>query len=274
MSDGTQGSTNDQFASIPSEEELTALQRAPTDPAPANEQQEVTPAERPDWLPEKFESAEAFVASYESLETRLGSQADEIGTLRGVTDRLLAGGQPNPTIDPNPEISPDLEFEDVVTDPRGTIESVASAHIAPTNDRMDQIEAQLNLQAFEGRHPTYQADMQDPQFQTWASGSQYRTNLAAQAAQGDIGAAEELWTGWDEQKAAPATDPTPDPETEAALESATAVASRGGAETGVSASKPISREELAQIKMNDEDRYYSASFQKYVQDMYARGLVK
>tara|TARA_R110000787_G_scaffold186566_4_gene298282 strand:+ start:7602 stop:8330 length:729 start_codon:yes stop_codon:yes gene_type:complete len=56
--------------------EPTEVAEAPVDEAPVDE----APVEavRPEWLPEKFDSAEAMAAAYTSLETRMGAEPESV----------------------------------------------------------------------------------------------------------------------------------------------------------------------------------------------------
>ena len=111
--------------------------------------------------------------------------------------------------------------------------------------------------------------------QEFVKGSPYRSNLAQKLVAGDLTAGEELWNAWDENR--PSGD-EPNKELTAeekdAAETAAALALRGGGEGGANQPKPIPRAELARIRIEEEDRYYSAEFQEYVQYMYKNKLVK
>lgn len=264
----------DQFASIPDD----AGAPAPVTADP------VVPAAAPaaDELPEKFagKSAVEIAASYADLEKELGRQAQEVGSLRTLTDQLLEvrqTGEQGHQAAPAAAL-PELTADDVLNDPRAVIEAVATPMAEHTSQRVDDLEQTLALNAFEGRHPTFRADQSDPAFQEFVRGGAYRQSLAAQAAQGNLLAAEELWTAWDGEVAATADPVTEDPQPTAqeleATATAEAIAARGGAETGATGPKPISRFDLDKIKATDEDRYYSPQFQAYMIDMYHKNLVK
>ncbi len=226
-------------------------------------------------MPDKFKgkTMEEVAESYSHLETRLGQQAQEVGTLRQLNDRLLDLSK---TTDDNLQqpVAPDLTVDDVLNDPGKAITDIATdiskGEVAQTNSRVDQLEAQLALGEFEGRHPTFREDQNDPKFQEFVKASGYRQGLAIKVASGDLGAGEELWNAWEENKT---SNKEPTPEEKDAAETAAALATRGGAEGGQTR-KPISREKLAQIRIHEEERYYSEEFQTYVQYMYKHGLVK
>ncbi len=55
---------------------------------------------RPDWLPSNFDSPEALVKSYGELQTKLGSQGTELGSLREQMDEMLELMQQQPAQQP------------------------------------------------------------------------------------------------------------------------------------------------------------------------------
>jgi hypothetical protein len=286
MSDENGQSGQEQFASIPTKDQLNdAMQNAarvqeaaaqggaqPAQPDP-NAQPAPAGDEGPK-LPEKFKSVDDLVSAYSELESKLGNQAQELGHLRNLNDQLLDTRVTDPHQDSTQD-APTLEVDDVLNDPTSAINQVVAPHVAGTNSRVDALEAQVALGAFQGRHPTFQTDQSDPAFQAFVSGSPYRMNLAQKSMQGDLDAAEELWSAWDENKPASGSDPAQDEANKAAEETAEAMAARGGGEGAASTGTlPIKRADLAKIKLEDEDYYYSPEFQKYVQGMYQRGLVR
>ena len=275
-----------EFAEIPSVEQLKQAQvnaakakaamAAEGAGEPESTETPTTPTE-PE-LPEKFQGKTMadVIQSYENLEAQLGRQAQEMGTLRQLNDQLLelpraTGGAP--ASDEPPELTADEVLNDPnVIDQRA--QYAASKAADPVNSRVDQLEAQMAMSAFEQRHPTYTTDQADPAFQQYVNESPYRSLLAQKLVErGDLGAAEELWTGWEEQKRhadAAAENNKPDADTEA---TATAMATSGG-DGSAPTPKPISRQELARIKIEEEERYYSPEFQAYVAQMYHKKLVK
>jgi hypothetical protein len=241
------------FAELPTADQLAARGTNPNvvDNIPATPD----PTSVDDGIPEKFKgkSAAEIAQSYANLEAELGRKSQEVGSLRGLTDQLLElkrtedltnnGGQPTPT---------EVTADDLLADPRNAIRTVAAEETSQTNSRVDALEAQLALKAFEDRYPTFRQDQTDEKFQDFVQKSNYRSNLAGKAAQG---------TGTVTQQAD-------------ALESAQAIASRGGSETDVSHEKPISRQVLINKRIEDPDGYYDPAFQAYITEMYQKGLVK
>ena len=270
------------FASIPSDKEIAAdlKESATSESENTSESTTDNTSEGGDGyqLPDKFKdkSATEIAESYANLEQELGRKAQEVGNLRTLTDQLL---ELRPTVsERQPAVSqetPELTADDVLNDPRTAIQGVVREETGAVNTRIDQLEAQLSLDAFASRHPTFVADQTDPAFTAFVQGSNYKQQLAQKAAGGDISAAEELWSAWDEDKPGE-TEPVKEPTAaeKEALDSAAAIAQRGGGESTEQGPKPISRHDLAIVKIEDEARYYSEPFQAYIQKMYAAKLVK
>ena len=283
---GTNQSDGQQFDEIPSVEEMRATNQALLDAqGESGEQNKDGGGESGDGgskesvlkMPDKFEgkTIEQVVESYSNLETQLGQHAQEVGTLRKLNDQLLELGRP--TGEDHQQVTlPDVSADDMLNDPQKTIVEVATAvskvAVDNANTRVDELEAQLRLGQFETRHPTFRADQSDPDFQTFVAASGYRQGLAQKVHSGDLGAGDELWNAWaEDQKSRQNHEPTEQEKDEAAT--ALALAKSGGSEGGETR-LPISREKLAEIRIHDEERYYSAPFQEYVQYMYANKLVK
>tara|TARA_S200002703_G_scaffold19544_2_gene15839 strand:- start:328 stop:1149 length:822 start_codon:yes stop_codon:yes gene_type:complete len=270
------GINNDQeLGPIPTDAEIKAMAQGSPEPQ-AIEQSRTQEPERPSWLPEKFKSAEDFARSYTELEQELGRKGQELGSLRTLNEQLLDRSY-EPVQGQEPSWD-DVDVDDVLNAPGQTIANVAQnvsqEASRQANSRIDQLEAQLALDAFAKRHPSYQQDQESPEFQDFVSGSTYRSNLAKKLVNnGDLDAAEELWSAWEEHSEAVNTIQT-EVEPEAA-EAAEGMATRGGGEASADAGpRPISRKELQRIRIEDEQRYYSPQFQEYVKYMYSKKLVK
>ena len=235
-------------------------------------------------------------AAYRDLEAKLGSQGQEVGQLRALTDKLLElkrtddleahGGAP--ADDP-------ISGDTLLTDPRGTI-----ANEVERNPRLEEIEKKLDAlgqnaveQEFARAHPTYKQDMDDPEFLNWCKASTYRSGLAAKALQhNDFAAAHELWTAWDEAKEllgdnsaagegeGDGTYSHGDTEVDASADEraqqlANAVMVAGSGAGGDTSGKPIySRQALINKRIQDPSGYYDEAFQAIIKEAYLEGRVK
>ena len=240
-----------------------------------------------DDLPEKFKgkTAREIAQAHAELEKKLGSQGQEIGQLRALADKLLelkrtedlnnnAGAAKKPV---------QLESDALLRDPRGSIEQVAKETTAELEQQVAAMRMAMIEQQFTARHPTFRDDMTNTDFQEYVRKSPYRQNLAIKAQNGDVGAADELFSGWEEVKAGTkAADSKPDATTEAkeqarqkALKDASMVSGGSGSADVAQATKPIySRQALIKKRMDDPSGYYDEAFQAIIMDAYREGRVK
>lgn len=262
------------FAALPTADELAAMTATPA-LAPVVDE----PAAEGNAVPDKFagKSAADIAESYANLEAELGRKAQEVGSLRSLTDQLLelkrTEDLQNNGVQP---ASTEVTADDLLADPRSTIASVAGEVTDAATQRVEQLEARLALQDFEGRHPTFRNDQSDPAFQQFVQGSSYRSGLASKAAAGDLTAAEELWNGYADVRGSGTTStekPTTADEAEA-LAQATAVATRGGGETDLAPAPIFSRQAVIEKRINDEAGYNDPAFQAMLKTAYLEGRVK
>ncbi len=267
------------FATIPTDDEIAAELKASGSVTSGDEADTANDgAGAADELPDKFKgkSALEIAESYANLEQELGRKSQEVGSLRTLTDQLL---EVKPTVNEHQEAVsqgdlPELTADDVLNDPRSAIQTVAREEGVATNKRVDALEAQLGMNDFVGRHPDFRKDMQNPEFLTFVQGSDYRQSLAQKTLDGDLSAADELWGAWSEKKPGEGSTKELTAAEKDAQDTAASIAIRGGGESTQAGQQPISRQELARIKIEEEDRYYSPKFQAYIQKMYAAKLVK
>lgn len=232
----------------------------------------------------KFQTQEELERSYKELESRLGAQGQEVGQLRQLTDKLLelkkteSGTGNGSRTGPQPVTSDEL-----LRDPRGAIERVVAEQTAGLEAQLAESNKQRIRSEFAQKHPTFESDMQDPDFQAFIKQSQYRMGLAGRTIQGDIGAAHELWGAWEESKGSKSNGKGKTREEvarEQALRDATGMVSgSGGTGTGDGDSsvggKPIySRAQIIQMRINDPNGYYDPAFQEMLALAYKEKRVR
>lgn len=237
-------------------------------------------------LPEKFKgkSAEEIYASYEQLERKYGSLANELGSVRSVVERLATGKREDDLgLNDKPV---EITSDELLNNPTEAIAKVVAAQAknAPKlDDEIAMIRQEQAMDKFRDRHPEFEQDMGDPEFQKWLSKSAYRQRLAVRAAQdGDLDAADELFTGWEEIKATHNDDDfddtgnDDDDQDARARKLRDAHLERGGSR-GVSQDfhkRVYSRKELIDLRINDPDRYYDPAMQDIITRAYMEGRVK
>lgn len=253
-------------------------------------------------LPKEFrgKSVSELVNMLQEKEKMIGRQANEIGHLRDLSDQLLnsqthassatAHSQSQEDSQPN---APEITSDDLFENPNEAISRAVSPLIESAVSEIKQsvggLQATNAAQEFERRHPTYQEDMQDEEFQKFVQQSQYRTRLAAKAHnENDFEAADELWTAWEESKAESSEAKELDEDEgdreqhqqhdqrQKQLRDASTVRSgngeRGG---GGSGNKPVySARKLQEYRNRDPDGYYDPNFQAEILAAFRDGRVK
>lgn len=157
-------------------------------------------------LPEKYQgkTAAELAKMHINAEQRLSQQGNELGQLRKLADQLLELKKEN-VREPKKEARPPITVDEIFADPDKAIkQTVEGSGVAQRADeavsRVENIERQLALQAFEGKHPTYKQDLNDAAFQEWVSGNSARTELFRRADNFDVASADALWQMWGEYK--------------------------------------------------------------------------
>jgi hypothetical protein len=246
-------------------------------------QQEIDAAEAAA-LPAKLKgkSLAEIAEIYSNLESAYGRMANDLGTQRKLTDRLLdlkrtddlSREQPaKPVVDRSKLLEdPTAELDRFLTTREATRES-------ETSQRLAQMEASLAQAQFSAKHPDYAAIASAPEFAEWVRGSAFRTRVATAAYQGDWSAADELLSEFKARKAAPAASEKPaDKADESGVEAArkaaleTAGGSSGGKQDG--GGKVYRRSDLMALRVNKPDVYYNDDFQSEILRAYAEGRVK
>lgn len=240
-------------------------------------------------IPDKFKGKTPgeIAASYVELERRFGSLANEVGHMRSMVERVASGKRKDDLgiDDDNDDDSVEITSEDLLNNPTEAIRKVASrsSDTKKLAQEIEQIRAERLMADFEKKHPTFQDDMNDPEFQKFVQASQYRQRLGTRAAeQGDLDAADELWTAWEEYSSTnDATNEDRDFDNEVRdvrqrntrdlhLERG---GNRGGGNAGFH-KKTYRAADLVNLRLNDPDRYYSDEMQEIITRAYAEGRVK
>jgi len=167
-----------------------------------------------DNLPEKFrgKSPKEIVEMYQHLESEKGRLANELGTQRVLTDRILQIDQKRArdlgTNTPPEQKPAPVTTDDILNRPQEALERVTDARtraaVEPVNGRIAQLEAQLAQTRFEARHPDFTNVVNDPKFASWVQESPLRTRAAVAANAGNWDVASELLSDFKRENAASA----------------------------------------------------------------------
>ena len=159
-----------------------------------------------DDLPEKYrgKSPAELAEMHINAEKRLSQQGNELGTIRRLADQLLELKRDN-VKETKPEPPKPITVDEIFADPDRAIKhavehSGANQKADDAVSRVENIERQLAIQSFEGRHPSYKQDLNDSTFQSWVSVNPARAELFRRADQFDVSSADALWQMWGEYK--------------------------------------------------------------------------
>lgn len=238
-------------------------------------------------IPDKFKgkTPEEIAEAYTNLERKYGSLANEVGSMRNIVERIATGKREDDLgLNDKPV---EITSDELLNNPTEAIAKVVAAQAknAPKlDDEIAMIRQEQAMDKFRDRHPEFEQDMGDPEFQKWLAKSAYRQRLAVRAAQdGDLDAADELFTGWEEIKATHNDDDLDDTgnddddDQDARARKLRAAHLERGGSRGVSQDfhkRVYSRKELIDLRINDPDRYYDPAMQDIITRAYMEGRVK
>lgn len=249
---------------------------------------ETTTTETPA-IPDKYrgKSVDDLINMHQNAERRLSQQGAELGEVRRLADQLIGiKAQPNANAPTRqPEQRKPVTVEALLENPEQVLNdtlqhSPAAQKADEASRRLDQLELTVQQRDFVRQYPTYQADMQNPDFIDWVKKNPLRQQLATAAYQNDYVAANSLWSLWGEHQDL-AGNPTKQTGTAARAQKVKdATTQRGGAQ-GESATRYYSRAKLMELraKVADGDpaalaRWNDADFQEKLVEAYDKGLVR
>jgi hypothetical protein len=260
------------------EQDLAAAVLARPSEKPEVKKQEDKPVLDGDDIPTKLrgKSLTEVVGIYRDLESAYGRQANDLGTQRKLTDRLLDLKRETDLGNNSAPEKVQIKSDELLENPTAALEKYNAPRDAEQAQRLAALEAQLAAQTFIGRHPDYQSYVNNPEFTDWVKASPTRARAAAVAAGGDWSAAADLLDEYKAIKAsnvkkdeAEETDDNLDDARKASLESSsqgTPGAKKGG--------KVYSRASLMKLRVEKPDAYYREDFQAEILQAYAEGRVK
>lgn len=303
LRDDAAGNQQPQFADLPDPRALELGSEAEVGRTAQRQQQQRAggnDSNVDDDLPEAYrgKSAAELAKIIADKESMIGRQAQEVGTLRqeigqlrDLSDRLLdrqaSASRSASRDEPHPE-PVQLSGEDLLDSPVDAITRVVAPlldeKLTPVLSRLDENAALSAEQKFADKHPSYLQDMNDPAFQEYVRKSTYRQQLAAKAFHNsDFGAADELWTGYEEYRKEQAQERDDDEEKQTQQQQtqqrqqalADAQTVRAGSGGGDTQSKPVySARKLQEMRNSDPEGYYSPAFQALITAAFREGRVR
>jgi hypothetical protein len=221
---------------------------------------------------------------YRNLEAAHGRMANELGTQRQLSDRLLELKRNDDLGQNAPSKKPEkvnVTAADLLEKPTEALERFAdsreAAVVAQVNDRLNRVEAALVQREFAAKHPDANTVAQSPEFVEWVKASPVRQRAAQAAVQGHFGAADDLLTEFKAIKPAKVVKEEDDEKQnqEAARKSTLDGGGAGGPDPGNKKSgKVYSRSDLMRLRIEKPETYYNEDFQQEITIAYAQGRVR
>lgn len=260
-------------------EAVTAREQQQTDKSKKQTKAEEEVKELTDDLPAKLKgkSLREIAEIYQNLESAYGRMANDLGTQRKLTDRLLDLKRETDLGSNGATQKAQIKSEDLLTDPTAALEKVLAPREEQTQQRMAAMEAELHQQRFVARHPDYTDYVNSPQFAEWVNASPIRQRAAAAAANGDWDIAGDLLAEYKVNKPKATQADDEQKEVENNLKAARKVALESGSQSQSGAQKPgkvYRRSALIELRMTNPDKYYDEGFQAEISRAYAEGRVK
>lgn len=227
-------------------------------------------------------SRKEIAEMYSNLESSHGRMANELGTQRQLTDRLLDLKRTTDLGTQTPTKVKITRDEILSDDPTTSIERLIDERLKPLTEALGQGLARVTAvsaeQSFVTKHPDYSQIAADPEFSKWINGSNLRIRAANDAKSGDWGQADALLTDYKAQKPRAKQKAVDEEGTEVDLEGAR----NAGFESGSNAQdagarktgKVYSRSALIKLRMDDPEKYYSDDFQAVILKAYNEKRVK
>lgn len=238
------------------------------------------------FLPEKFrgKSKKELWEAYQNLESSNGRMANELGTQRQLTDRLLdlKRGEDLRRNTPTKPSKPEVSTTDILEKPAETLDRVLSEREAALEarytERLRNLEIGMAQERFRARHSDFQSVIADKDFQSWVQSSPIRLRAAAAANQGDWTIATELLDEWKGRpQSAPrteATRATPTSDVAGARRATLETSGSTGGEVSVAKGKQYTRADLMRWRIEDPESYYDEANQVEILKAYHEGRVR
>lgn len=148
-------------------------------------------------------SVDDVLESYAALESRLGKQSEEIGSLRRMQEQLVdlqlrQSSQPQvaDTAEPVAPITSDDIYENPDEAIGRVVEKRTKSQLEPIQQELAQLRQERAKAELRSKFPTWEQDIRTEEFADWVTQSQFRTSMYNAANGGDLGAATDLLSGW------------------------------------------------------------------------------
>ncbi len=252
--------------------------------------QRISPEQRADAIEDgddvpvklRGKSRSEIIEYYRNLESAYGRQANDLGTQRAMTDRILnLKRESDLSGNPPREQRVEIKTQDLLDNPTEAIDRAVEARLKAKEEAdrkaMAEHETAMARDRFLQRHSDYDTVANDPEFVAWLQKSQYRLRAANNARLGDWTAADDLLSEFKERKATPApkkedtvNDSSVDAARKAALESGNSSSDSASKKGG----KIYRRADLMRLQVEKPEIYRDEAFQAEILKAYAEKRVR
>lgn len=253
--------------------------------APASQPKVRTIEVNDDELPENLRGKDFkdVVRMLSDSQSTIGRMANDLGTQRKLTDRLLDLKRENDLHSNGaPAQKVQVNSSELLDNPTEAIERIVAARLAEQNQKtqaeIDALHQQRAAESFLSRHPDYQTVAASADFQQFVQATPYRQRVALTAAKGDWSSADELMSEYKDRQASRTV--AAKTEKEVKEKNNLEAANKASLESGTSANKSsgggkiLRRVDLLKLQMEQPDVYYDEATQAVILKAYREGRVK
>jgi hypothetical protein len=224
-------------------------------------------------VPSKYKgkTLEEVVQMHQEAEKLIGRQAQEVGEVRKLADRLIENNLSKQT--QLPQAKPQQEEVDFFEDPQKAIQRAVESHpdVQAAKATSMQFRAMQTQQQLAAKHPDFADVVRDGEFQEWVKASPIRLNMFALADSSyDFNSADELLSTFKQIRSVKAQQSQEAGQKVLNKNLRAASVDVGG--TGESSQKVYRREDIRKLMMSDPDRY--EALQPEIMAAYASGRVR
>jgi hypothetical protein len=154
-------------------------------------------------------SVDEVLESYAALESKLGSQGEEIGQLRRMQEQMVElqiqqARQPQvaDTAEPVEPITANDLYDDPDEAIGRVVETKAKSQLEPIQRELAELRLERTKARLESQFPSWESEVRSSEFLDWVKESSFRSRMAQEADRGDIEVATDLLSDWYAKKGA------------------------------------------------------------------------
>lgn len=231
-------------------------------------------------LPVKLrgKSKREIAEMYGHLESSHGRMANDLGTQRKLTDRLLDLKRDTDLNSNGAPHKVEIKSSELLENPTAALERFSQAREKTQDQRMAEMEQRLAAQSLVSQHPDYLEIAQSADFAQWVQASPIRVRAAQAVQAGDWSLAGDLLSEFKTNRPKVQDEPEEDVDEEVEARAAAKKASLESGSQGNAGAKKggkiYRRADLMRLKAERRDVYEDEDFQREILLAYAEGRVK